>query len=312
MAIPKFHELFKVVLKALADGESYSLKELLDIVALKKKVSSDERAVLLKNGPRTVFNAHLSWARTYLKAAGLVIYPSRGYTQLSDEGKNVIDSNPKVIDLNFLLRYKSFRKFIADSLTSSYSSSEEKETHQGAEAVGKETPAELMDKAYSEINSSLSHDLLSEIMSRPQKFFEMFVVKLLIMMGYEYAQEQAPGEMMKFIYEGGIHSFIHPDRLAFRNLYFQAKRWNPDKTVGLSELQSFYDAIKNKQGRGVYVTTANYSKQALQFAKEKKLELIDGKDLTSLMIECGVGVYIEKSYDIKRIDSDYFLKLDQH
>ena len=34
--------------------------------------------------------------------------------------------------------------------------------------------------------------------------------------------------------------------------------------------------------------------------------LINGKDLTKLMIEYNVGVQINYSYDIKKIDNDYF------
>jgi restriction system protein len=60
--------------------------------------------------------------------------------------------------------------------------------------------------------------------------------------------------------------------------------------------------------KGVFITTSTFSKGALEFAEglSSKVVLIDGETLANLMIDHGVGVALEESYEIKRVDSDYF------
>ena len=58
--------------------------------------------------------------------------------------------------------------------------------------------------------------------------------------------------------------------------------------------------------KGLFITTANFSKGAREYADAQHIILVDGQKLTSLMIEYGLGVSVQKVYQIKRIDSDYF------
>jgi restriction system protein len=37
-----------------------------------------------------------------------------------------------------------------------------------------------------------------------------------------------------------------------------------------------------------------------------KVVLIDGETLANLMIDYSVGISLQKSYEVKRVDSDYF------
>lgn len=59
----------------------------------------------------------------------------------------------------------------------------------------------------------------------------------------------------------------------------------------------------------MFITTSSFSKDAIDFAKKQlqvKLILVDGKMLTNLMIQYNLGVSVVKTYEIKRIDIDYF------
>ena len=92
-------------------------------------------------------------------------------------------------------------------------------------------------------------------------------------------------------------------------IYIQAKRWaNP---VGAREIRDFVGALEGKGARkGIFITTSIFSKSSIDFVSRlssKKIIIIDGEKLVDLMIEYNVGVSIAASYDIKRIDLDYFM-----
>ncbi len=75
------------------------------------------------------------------------------------------------------------------------------------------------------------------------------------------------------------------------------------------ELQKFVGALHGQNARkGVFITTSSFSKGAIEYAKglQDKVVLVDGDLLATLMIENGVGVSLERSYEVKRVDSDYF------
>ncbi|MDR2353499.1 MAG: restriction endonuclease, partial [Deltaproteobacteria bacterium] len=284
MAVPKYYELYKDILEALADGEVHTITELLDIVAVKKNISSEERSMYLKSGIRPVFDDRLSWAKTYLKAAGLVTFPKRGKTQISEEGRKVLAENPIVIDNKFLSRYESFRKFEEGNPKDSPKATNQV---QEVEAVSKETSTELIDKAIADINSSLGDDLLSEIMNQNQQFFESLVKKLIIKMGYGAPLGEDTEELLTITEDGGFDGFIREDKLGFANIYIKAKRWNPDKTIEFPDMETFVGGITSENGKGLFITTAKFSKYVIQFARDNNIVLIDGKLLTSLMIEYG-------------------------
>ena len=116
------------------------------------------------------------------------------------------------------------------------------------------------------------------------------------------------GLVTKYSGDDGIDGIIHEDKLGFNLIYIQAKRWKPDITITKPELQKFAGAMMGppKVKKGLFITTAKFSPKAKEYATAQHIILVDGKKLTELMIEYGVGVSTQKAYLIKRIDSDYF------
>ena len=159
-----------------------------------------------------------------------------------------------------------------------------------------------MDALHKTINDTLADDLLSEIMQQTPAFFEQLVVDLMKAMDY------GDGFVTKYSGDDGIDGIIHEDKLGFNLIYIQAKRWKTDITIGKPELQKFAGAMMGppKVEKGLFITTAKFSPKAKEYATAQHIILVDGKKLTELMIEYGVGVSTQKAYLIKRIDSDYF------
>jgi restriction system protein len=90
-------------------------------------------------------------------------------------------------------------------------------------------------------------------------------------------------------------------------IYIQAKRW--DSVVGRPEIQRFAGALQGQRARkGIFITTSTFSREALDYASriDSRIILIDGERLTQLMVDYGVGVSTVGSYEVKKVDSDYF------
>jgi restriction system protein len=60
--------------------------------------------------------------------------------------------------------------------------------------------------------------------------------------------------------------------------------------------------------KGIFITTTKFSDDAREYARtiNTKVVLIDGSQLTDLMIDYGIGVATRTSYEIKSLDTDYF------
>jgi restriction system protein len=142
--------------------------------------------------------------------------------------------------------------------------------------------------------------------SSPQ-FFERLVVDLLVRMGYGGSRRDAGEAVGRRSSDEDIDGIIKEDRLGLEAIYLQAKRWKD--TVGRPEIQRFVGALHGQNARkGVFITTSSFSREASQYADAlvDKVVLVDGEALTNLMIEHGVGVSLDRAYEVKRLDSDYF------
>ena len=128
----------------------------------------------------------------------------------------------------------------------------------------------------------------------------------MVKMGYVGSEANAASVTSPGADEG-IDGVINEDRLGLDVIYIQAKRWQ--NTVGRPEIQRFVGALHGKRAKkGVFITTSNFSYEAQTYAAsiDPKVVLIDGLRLAQFMIDFNVGVAVSRTYEVKRIDSDYF------
>ncbi len=285
------------LLRFAADGQEHSLREAIESLADHFHLSDDERKALLPSGRQATFDNRVGWARTYMKKAGLLQTPRRGYFTITDSGLRALKTNPDKINVKFLEQYPEFLDFRTKG----------KATQTDVTMPTEErTPREVMEDAYATIRTQLAGELLERIAQSSPQFFERLVVDLLVTMGYGGTRRDA-GEAVGGSGDEGIDGIIKEDRLGLEVVYIQAKRW--ENTVHRPEIQKFVGALSGQNARkGVFMTTSNFSAGAVEYAKglSVKVVLIDGETLASLMIDHGVGVTPEASYEIKRVDSDYF------
>ena len=298
MSLPKYNELYSPFLAAIQDEMPHNISKVKDAIAEQLQLSDESLAEQLPSGTQTVFANRVGWAKTYLKKAGLIESPKRAFVSITSEGKKLLASGVDITDSYLMEKYPAFKDFKKGP--SELSS--EGQAASNPLTASEETPQETFERVYKSINDALADDLLTEIMNQSSDFFESLVVDLMRAMGY------GDRFVTKSSNDGGIDGIIHEDKLGFNLIYIQAKRWKPDTTITKPEIQKFAGAMMGppKVEKGLFITTAKFSPGARQFAEAQHIILVDGQKLTELMIEYELGVTTQKTYKIKRVDSDYF------
>ena len=289
------------LLRFAADGNEHSLREGIEGVAEKFRLTEAERKELLPSGQQPTFDNRVAWARTYLSKGALLDSPRRGYFCITQRGREVLAKNPTVINVKFLEQFPEFIEFRAKR-------NEPKESAETTEAQNLQTPGELLESAYQKLREDLSAELLKTVRESSPTFFERIVIDVLVKMGYGGSRKEA-GKAVGRSGDEGIDGIINEDRLGLDVIYIQAKRWQA--AVGRPEIQKFVGALQGQRAnKGIFITTSAFTREAEDYAAKipSKIVLIDGEQLSQLMIDHNVGVALVTSYETKKIDSDYFIE----
>lgn len=303
MAIPDYQTLMLPVLKLAADEKEHKFSQAVEELADDFSLTAEERNELLPSGSQAVFNNRVGWARSYLKQAGLLASPKRGFFTITPTGAELLATNPVKIDISVLDQYPEFIEFKNRKKDKSET---ESQTETSTDAESTQTPEDALASAYKKLRSALESEVLSSVKDSSPSFFERLVVDLLVKMGYGGNRQDA-GKALGKSGDGGIDGIINEDRLGLDVIYIQAKRW--EGTVGRPEIQKFAGALQGQRARkGVFITTSSFTKEAIEYASliESKIILIDGEQLSRLMVEHNVGVSTVGQYEVKKLDSDYF------
>ncbi len=302
MPIPDYQTLMLPVLQMASDQQEHKFSNSVQSLAAEFSLSDEEKNEVLPSGSQAVFNNRVGWARSYLKQAGLLTSPKRGYFKITEQGLKLLADNPEKINVTLLVRYPEFQEF----RNRKKEPSKTNDANDSIEMVASETPEDALASAYRSLRKNLEVEILSSVKDSSPSFFERLVVDLLVKMGYGGNRQDA-GRALGKSGDGGIDGIINEDRLGLDVIYIQAKRW--DGTVGRPEIQKFAGALQGQRAKkGVFITTSNFSKEALEYVSmiESKIILINGGRLASLMAEHNVGVSVVGQYEVKKIDSDYF------
>ena len=306
MPVPTYQAIMRPLLSFAEDGTEKSVQEAVASLGSHFQLSDDERDQLLPSGKQTLFANRVHWARTYLDKAGALKRTRRAHFVITDRGKKLRAANPDYINVKVLRQFPEFVAFHAPKATGENDApavSEDVETQQSTA-----TPEEAILEAESQIAEALKSQILERIAGLSPAFFESLVVDLIVAMGYGGTRSNVAQRLGKSG-DQGIDGIVNEDPLGLDVVYIQAKRYAADNTVSREQIQQFAGALLGKgASKGVFVTTSRFSPGAAAYADQvpQKIILIDREKLTQLMVQYGVGVRVERTVQIKRIDSDFF------
>ena len=298
MAIPKFDQLLLPLLQFVKDGQEHSLQDASENIENQFHLTDEEKEQMLPSGhQRTIVN-RAGWARTHLLKTEMIEYPRRGYLRIAPRGLEYLSKNPTSLTVHDLRSYPEYE--------SNWHPNGAGNAPKEVKELQELTPEERIDDAFEELRGDLISNLLDQIGKVSPAFFEILVVNVLLAMGYGGSLKNA-GKAIGKSGDGGIDGIINEDKLGLDVIYIQAKRW--EGTVGRPEIQKFMGALAgNRAKKGVFITTSSFTNEARSYANsiDAKIVLIDGRQLSELMIEHDVGVSRQDSYVIKKLDVDYF------
>lgn len=295
MELPKYHETFVPVLETLSKVDSLSSRELTARVRdnyyshlpkelLEKKTSSGANVLLDR----------ILWGKSYLKMAKFLSYPKRGFVQITDKGKHVLERGKLTLselqnDPDFIRHRESVK------------SKKEHEAEQETIDAGNASPQDLIDSGFSTIIAEVKAELLDKLKDIDPYYFEKVILILLRKMGYGDFIETSKSN------DGGIDGIINEDKLGLEKIYTQAKRYNENK-VREKEIRNFIGAMSGDTRKGVFITTSSFDDSAIKKAREAhhSIILIDGAKLVDLMHQYNVGVQVKTIYEVKELDNDFF------
>lgn len=307
MTIPDFQSLMLPLLRFCADDREHGIREAIDTLAREFRLTEDEQKELLPSGRQRVFDNRVAWTRAHMKKALLLENTRRGFFRITERGQDLLREHPTKIDIRLLRRFPEYEAGISPKKSGQQlvETPESAETDETDETESR-TPQEKLEAAYETLREKLASELVAQLKAASPSFFEKVVIEVLVKMGYGGSRKDA-GQAIGRSGDEGIDGIIKEDRLGLDIIYIQAKKW--ESTVSRPEIQKFAGALQGKRARkGVFITTSDFSPGAETFAAsiDTKIVLIGGKLLAQLMIDFDVGVATEATYELKRLDMDYF------
>lgn len=302
MPVPEARCFLLPYLQALADGKERRDAEIKERVVESMQLTPTDLQERTWRGGLKV-DARLYSAMRQLMRANLV-KSRHGFRRLTQEGKRLLEDPPSCFDLNYLRNLPAYEQW-QNGGGGPVNGEGSLPTNAPLEAT---PPEEVVENAFQHVEAELQADLLAHVRQSSPTFFEQVVVDLMIAMGYG-GGDAARGTVTGRSGDGGIDGTIKEDALGLDEVYVQAKKYAEGKSVGEGDVRNFVGAIDVANAtKGVFVTTADFTKPAKDYVSRssKRIVLIDGRELSRLMVQYGIGVRVRQTYRLKRIDEDYF------
>jgi len=290
------------VLESAQNGPR-KISDVVEEISNRLNLSDEDRQQMLPSGKQTTIANRVHWARSYMKQAGLVRNNRRGWFELTERGKSVLQDKSIQLDAKFLENFDEFQEFKARGKEESFES-----TESSASETPENTPDENLQAAHKKLEAALAASLLDYVRSTSPAFFEKLIVDLLLAMGYGGSSEDA-GRALGQSGDNGVDGVIDQDPLGVDQIYLQAKRYGPMNSVGPADIRDFYGALSIKKAtKGIFFTTSHFTGAAEQTARDlgSRIVLIDGPQLAKLMTKYNIGCRDKDVLYIKQIDEGYF------
>lgn len=301
MKIPKHYELRVPLLTCLQNAkQAMRLREFIQPLAMVFQLSEQEVAQTYPSGNGEIFADRISWGLSYLNMSGLVDKPKRGLYQINDKGLELLNKPHEIDDY--------IQQKMLERKSNQLSSSEKTDFPDEPDTTI--TPQESLYQSYKKIRLATYDEILSTILTKTPYEFEQLVLLLLQKMGYG-GEVKGSASRTQSSHDGGIDGIIKEDVLGLGRIHIQAKRYQRDQNIGREDIQKFVGALAVAQSnKGIFITTSSYTKTAVEYAaslnRNTALVLIDGNQLAEYIYDYGLGMQVEQTIKIKKLDADFW------
>lgn len=236
-----------------------------------------------ENGVQSKVEYRLAWARTYLKKYGLIENSSRGVWALID---NEIDTSE--LDSNEIL--KTVREKVRKPKT---------DKQQNKKLINSEIEEEIEDQI------DWKENLISVILKIDPSAFERLCQRILRESGF--VQVEVTGKSG----DGGIDGkgIVRINGFLSFHVFFQSKRYKG--SVGSGDIRDFRGAMQGRADKGLFITTGNFTREAIKEATRDgapPIDLIDGEMLCDKLKEFNLGVKTELIEEVS-VNAEWFSKI---
>lgn len=304
MGLPAFDKFMTPILRVLSNGQTLRRQQIIDRVADITRLTEQQRAEKLTSGD-PVYRNRIGWGLSYLTSIKGVERPSRGHYRITSLGRELLTKYPEGLNDDIISKMPGYPESRSGRKNYARTKMWEPTTHKPQDT--ELSPTDQIDQGVNRINNALEQELLTRLHEQDPYFFEQAVLDLLMAMGYGGAEGKATRTPRSN--DGGIDGIIDQDALGINRIYVQAKRYDPERTVGRQDLQAFVGALQGQNANhGLFITTARFTDNAVRYAENLSIRviLIDGARLARLMLKYHVGVQVQQTYEILEIDEDYF------
>lgn len=303
--LPTWDSLLPVMLQQATQRKRWKAKELKQATLDQVKMPADLRNLTYDNGRNVAMN-RASFALSDLRVAGLLSSPKRSVYEITELGKKMVKTYG--LDLN---------KMVVHQLPQ-YTKHRAKVTGQVEQADSEQTVPTLsaaltkgnINDWFDEQREQTKDELLARMAKINHYRFEELMVHLFAVMGYKGDNGQI--QVTKRSKDGGIDGVLSQDPLGFQKVYIQVKHYRASDIVQQHAIMEFGTAMKIKHAsQGVFITTSSFTRGAKEMADQLGIILVDGDQLTDLMIEYRAGINVKHSYDLYSLDADFFAEYEE-
>lgn len=310
MALPQWHGFIDPVVRVMADGQIRRNAEIRTAVAEREHLSAEDIAEVMSSGEARWAN-RINWAVFDSMKAGLLVRQARGQYRISDEGLRRAGDSARLTHQS-LMEYEPYRAYQGISRRPKTAPAVQVPAFDGGGAVVAESdPSEALEQSAAQLNQVVIDEIYRNLLELSPDAFEHLIPFVVRALGYGTDREdnlkptQRSGDK-------GVDGIVWQDALGFDRVYLQAKRYSEGTTVRAPEVQAFSGALGQfRATKGIFITTSSFTSGARAVARDTAhytLILIDGQRLATLMFEYGVGVQVDRTVVVKKVDQDFFDK----
>ena len=268
-------------------GGSGTISEIDDQILADLALPEEALTVVYEKSGTPVIPDRMSWARSYLKMAGLLDSGGRGIWILTETGRNQL-SHGSESDIRRLVsdayneRAKIYRERAAAKANATSQEITEDDVHDAADVASDQSVI------VNEEELTWTQRLLRVLVTINPDAFERLCQRLLRESGF--IKVEVTGKSG----DGGIdgHGVLRVNLISFQVL-FQAKRWQ--SAVSSPVVRDFRGAMVGRADKGLIITTSTFTRDARAEATRDgapAIDLIDGEDLCRLLKDTRIGVEV--------------------